>query len=96
MFSLIVVFHDKMDLSFNCDTLSKAGGRALGSIINKVHGLKDFGFRSYEKLFDSCVTTILDNCASVWGYKTRNSITYRTGRCDTSLELIDLHQYSPL
>ena len=89
-----VVFHDKMDLSFNCDTLSKAGGRALGSIINKVHGLKDFGFRSYEKLFDSCVTTILDYCASVWGYKKTQKIDNVQNRA--MRYFLGVHRFTPV
>ena len=64
-----VVFHEKMDFSYNADVLGKGAGRALGSIINKIHHLKDFGFHGYEKLFAACVEPILDYCSSVWGFK---------------------------
>ena len=61
-------------LTSNCDALSKGTGRALGSIISKIRNLKEFGFRSFEKLYNSCVVPFLDYCASVWGYKQFQSI----------------------
>jgi hypothetical protein len=64
-----VFFHEKNDFSTNCEALSKAAGRALGSIIFKMQRLKEFGFKTFEKLYRSCVIPILDYCASVWGYK---------------------------
>jgi hypothetical protein len=64
-----VIFHEKHDFSNNCDALAKGAGRALGSIINKIHNYKEFGFKSFEKLYNSCVIPILDYCASVWGNK---------------------------
>jgi hypothetical protein len=35
--------------------MHEKAGRALGSLINKIHNLKDFGFRAYEILSNSCV-----------------------------------------
>ena len=32
--------------------------------------MKDFGFSTFEKLYESCVVPVLDYGASVWGYKT--------------------------
>ena len=55
-----VTFHCKSDFSTNCEALSRAAGRALGSMINKIHPLKDTGFRCFEKLYTSCVVPILD------------------------------------
>jgi hypothetical protein len=40
---LCVIFHEKNNFSLNCDALAKGGGRALGSIISKIHNLKDIG-----------------------------------------------------
>lgn len=59
----------KNDFRINCEALSKAAGRASGTIINKSHHLKDCRVRSYEKLYNSCVGPILDYCSSVWGLK---------------------------
>lgn len=64
-----IIFHEKSDFSHSCEALSKGAGRALGSLINKIHGYKEFGFKSFEKLYTSCVIPILDYCASVWGYR---------------------------
>lgn len=52
----------------------KAARRALGGIISKVHRLKDFGFKPYEKIHKTCVTSIIDYCASVNGYKNNQKI----------------------
>ena len=68
-----VIFHEKNNFSINCETLSKAAGRALGGIINKIHSFKTFSFGAFEKLYNSCVVPILDYGASVWGFKTYQS-----------------------
>jgi hypothetical protein len=61
-----VIFNEKNYFYLNSESLGKAAGRALGG---KIHSLKDFGFKSYEKLYLSCVVPILDYCSSVWGFK---------------------------
>ena len=47
------------------DNVEAAGGRALGAIISKIHSLKEFGIKTYEKLYSACVVPILDYCSSV-------------------------------
>ena len=66
---LEVIFHDKTCFSFHCDYLAKGAGPALGKLVSKIHNFKDFGFKSYNKLFESRVVPILDYCASVLGFK---------------------------
>lgn len=39
-----VLFHEKLDFSHYAGALAKGAGRALGAIIAKIHGLKDFGY----------------------------------------------------
>ena len=39
----------------NCDILAKSAGRALGSIISKYKSFKNMGYKTYTKLFESCV-----------------------------------------
>ena len=51
-----VIVQEKNNFCLNCEDLVKGGGRALGSIIIKMQNLKDFGFSSYERLFDSVKT----------------------------------------
>ena len=64
-----VTFHDLKDFRDNANRLSEAGGRALGGVISKIHHLKDFGIKTFEKLFTSFVVPVLDYSSSIWGYK---------------------------
>ena len=58
-------------LSFDdCTTvLSDAAGRALGGVINKFKEMKDMGFETFEKMYETAVTTVNDYAAEIWGYK---------------------------
>ena len=62
------IFTEKNDFTLNAENLARGGGRALGYIISKLQSLKDFGIKTYEKLFNACVVPILDYHSSVWGY----------------------------
>ena len=46
-----VIFTEKNDFTLNAENLARGGGRALGSVITKLRSLKDFGIKTYEKLF---------------------------------------------
>ena len=48
--------------------LSSAGGRALGAIITKFKSLKDVGYTTFKKLFESGVKPITEYGSGVWGY----------------------------
>ena len=52
-------------LSFDdCTTvLSDAAGRALGGVINKFKEMKDMGFETFEKMYETAVTTVNDYAA---------------------------------
>ena len=63
-----VILQEKSNFRYNADTLAKGASRALGSLISKIHHLKDCGFRTYEKLYYSCVVPILDYSSAVWGF----------------------------
>ena len=49
----------KMDFSFTADALAKGAGIALDGIISMIHSLKEFGFKTFEKLYYACVVPIL-------------------------------------
>jgi hypothetical protein len=66
---LRVILTEKCNFADHCKALGKGGGRALGSIINKFHEHKDFGFKAFVKLYHSCVVPVLDHCQSIWGFK---------------------------
>ena len=51
------------------DVLAGAGGRALGSVITKFRQFKNTGFKSYTKLFETCVSPVIEYAAEVWGFK---------------------------
>jgi hypothetical protein len=59
-----VIFHEKCDYTYNSEPLGKGAGRAVGSLISKIHNLKNFGFKSFEKLFYAVVTPVMDYCSS--------------------------------
>ena len=76
----IVVAHLQVAFLWECDNyrLSPCGrpfpclpnlvaGRALGSLIHKYRAADGLPFSVYEKLYHSCVVSIVDYCAGVWG-----------------------------
>ena len=46
-----VHINDYLDFSGTADTLSKAGGRALGSVISKIQNYRDVGYKTYNRLY---------------------------------------------
>ena len=54
-----------MDTGSN--SLASAGERALGALISKVKMNGDIGYRTFEQLYISCVTPVLDYCGRIWG-----------------------------
>ena len=89
-----VIFHEKQDYSINSEALGKAAGRALGSIISKIHSLKEFGFKAYEKLYSSCVMPILDYCSAVWGFKNYQQIDNVQNRA--MRYFLGVHRFTPI
>ena len=64
-----VVLCDNMDFNATAETLFNSGGRALGSMISKIHNFKDVGFETYTKLYYSWVVPLTDYCSGVWGFR---------------------------
>ena len=56
-------------LNFNtCSkSLADSGGRALGAIISKFKYMKDVGFMSYSKMYESGVIPVVDYGSAIWG-----------------------------
>ena len=61
-----VVLDEHLTYKVATKTLANAGGRALGGIISKFKTFKDIGYDTYTKLFDNCVSPILEYGAGVW------------------------------
>ena len=64
-----VILDESLRFNETADTLAGAGGRALGSIISKFRTLRNVGFDTFTKMFDSNVSPILEYCSGVWGFK---------------------------
>ena len=76
-YKYIGFYFDKfMDLNKGINILSDAAGRRLGAVISKFISLRDAGFYTYTKLFDSCVVPIRDYFSEFWGF-TKNSAINR-------------------
>lgn len=63
-------------LRFNTaqEELASAGGRALGALINKTKAHKDMGYKTFTKLYDCCVSPVMEYCSEVTGHSTIKKI----------------------
>ena len=75
-----VIFHEKSEFSQTADALATGGGRALGGLISKLYGFKEFGFKTFEIFYYSCVVPVTDYGSSVWGYKSYAQLDYIQNR----------------
>ena len=64
-----VHLNEYMESTIIAKSLSKAGGRALGAVISKIQSYKDVGFKTYKKVYYSCVIPVLDYCCGAWDFK---------------------------
>ena len=75
-------------LKFNeaMDILRKSAGQGLGVLINKIYHLKTLHYGSYTKLYNSCVTPVMDYGSCCWhgitdvSYKSIDDVQYRVMR----------------
>ena len=63
-----LVLDEYLNFNTTSDVLAEAGGRALGGIKCKVKYIKDCGYSTYMKLYDTGVIPILNYAAGIWGY----------------------------
>ena len=85
--------NEHMDSSKIAETLSKAGGRALGAAISKIHSNKDVGFKTYSQLYYSCVVPVLDYCSGVWSFKSFDKIDMIQNRAIRYF--MGVHRFTP-
>jgi hypothetical protein len=88
-----IMFSEHLSYDENAITLSQAGGRALGSIIAKYKAQGFMGYSTYTKLFDSCITPILDYAAGVWGFSKYNCIEGIQNRATRIF--LGVHKFAP-
>ena len=83
-----------MDFNATADALFNSGGRALGSMISKIHNFKDVGFETYTKLYNSCVTPVTDYCSGVWGFRDFNKSDMVQNRAIRYF--LGVHRFTPI
>ena len=63
------VYLDEFMKYVKCSSLlADSAGRALGGIISKIKTLKDCGYKTYTRLFESGVLPILNYGSEIWGF----------------------------
>ena len=73
--------------------LSESAGRALGKIIGKFKGMRNMGYNTYTKLYNSCVSTILNYGVGVWGAYTNGQISEKIQNRACRV-FLGVHKYS--
>jgi ssDNA-binding Zn-finger/Zn-ribbon topoisomerase 1 len=63
-----VYLDEHMDFNKCSQVLSESASRALGGVINKFKLLRDCGYKTFTKLFETGVLSILNYGAEIWGY----------------------------
>ncbi len=63
-----VVLQENLDFKITEEVLAGAASRALGATISKFKCLKNIGFNTFNKMYQTNVLTIVDYSSSVWGY----------------------------
>ena len=61
-------FYEFLTFDIWSKTLSEAVRRALGSIISKFKQLKNVGYHTFTKLYDTGVSSISSYGTSIWGF----------------------------
>ncbi len=83
-----VVFDKYLTVNCAADTLGNAAGCALGAMINKCKAMKEMGYSTYTKLYDSLVTPVMDYGSAVWGgksYECLDQVQFRAMRFFTGV-----------
>ena len=65
-------FSEFLNFTEHANILGESGGRALGSIVAKLKKNNFMNYSTYTKLYDACVTPIVDYSSGIWGYKNFN------------------------
>ena len=89
-----MIFDEHLDYTTHCEAISKGAGRALGGIISKFCHMKDFGFKTYEKLYYNCVVPILEYGSSTWGFKTYKCLDNIHNR--SMRYYLGVHRFAPV
>ncbi len=84
---------ENLDFTHTANVLAGAAGRALGSIVNKHKQSGGLHYDVYTKLYDACVTPIMDYGSSVWGYKEYSKCNTVQNRAIRAF--LGVHRFAP-
>jgi exonuclease III len=86
------ILDENLDFTVTANTLADAAGRAVGSLVNKCIKSNNLVFKTYSKLYESCIIPIMDYAAGVWGfpnYDRPNTVQNRAIR-----SFLGVHRYA--
>ena len=89
-----VIFDEHLTFTDNAATLADSAVRALGEIRHKLKNLKECGYNSFDNLFKTCVLSIADYSAGIWGTKIfpkNEQVQYRAARY-----FMGVHRFAPI
>ena len=79
----------------NCSkVVSESAGRALGGIINTINNLRDVGFGTFDKMYETGVMSVCNYSAEIWGFK--------DFQCSKNIQnrairyYLGVHKYAPI
>ena len=89
-----VIFDENLSFEKNSSVLADSACRALGSIRSKLRNLKCCGYHTYNTLFNSCVLSIADYSAAIWGinkFPKTEQVSHKAARY-----FMGVHRFAPV
>ena len=91
-----VVFNEHLQFKTAANLLSDSAGRALGMTINKCKVISDFGFHTFNTMFNNGVTPILNYGVGVWGYDKNTNQSCNNVYNRAQRYFLGVHKLTPL
>ncbi len=60
--------HEHLSFKTTMETLTKSASRSFGRVINIFKKMKNLGFKTYQTLYTSYVTSIMNYSSAIWGF----------------------------
>ena len=76
--------NEYLESTYIGNILSEGASRALGKLLSKFYKNKGLGYKTYTKLYETCVCPVMDYGSGVWGYcknEKLDKIHQRAMRC---------------
>ncbi len=88
-----LIFNEHLNYVTTTDILTKSAGRAFNSCLNKFKTIKNMGYQTYTKLFETCVNPVMHYSSEVWGFK--NYATCDTVQLRAMRFFLGVHKHTP-